>query len=152
MTVEAVTLPAVLVPRDVHDAIVNHARFCTPQEACGLVAVDGAGQLRMAYCLTNIEASPTNYTLDPTEHYRAMRHAERHGWEIGAVFHSHVNSAAYPSQSDVAGALEPAWLYLIVSLRGAEPELRGFHIDHGTVTEAQLALPSAWHGRRANGT
>jgi proteasome lid subunit RPN8/RPN11 len=131
------------VPAEARDAMVAHARFEFPNEACGLFAVDEAGRLRMVYCLTNAQASPTRYTLDSREHFKAMRHAEGLGWEIGGVFHSHTHSAAYPSPTDVSLALEPEWTYVIVGLGGPDPDVRGFRINAGTIDEVLLDVSNS---------
>jgi len=44
------------------------------------------------------------------------------------VMHSHTHSEAYPSATDVAAAPDPAWHYLIVSLKREKPEVRSFRI------------------------
>jgi len=125
------------LPGEMVAAMVAHARFTAPEEACGLLAADAGGRWRMVYCLTNREGSPYRFTVDPNEHYRAMRHAERNGWEIAGVFHSHPKSAAAPSATDVAGALDPDWLYVIVSLQRPDvPEVRSFRIRDGVVDSA----------------
>jgi proteasome lid subunit RPN8/RPN11 len=132
----------VALPAGVREAVVTHARFCAPEEACGLLAIDDTGTVRMAYCLTNIDRSPSAYTVDPTEHYHALMHAERSGWALGGAFHSHPRSGAVPSRTDVEGALEPRWLYLIVGLADPEsPEVRGWRIDRGAVNEVSLRSP-----------
>ncbi len=119
--------------------MVTHARFCHPEEACGLLASAVPGRLRFAYPLTNIEASRTSYTVDPTEHFRALQHAEARGWELTGVFHSHPHSEAFPSATDVAKALEPDWLYVIVSLADRdEPLVRAFWIREGHIAEETL--------------
>lgn len=129
-----------LVPPQINDAMIAHARFCYPKEACGLIAGNDQG-LRMAYCLTNVEASPTRYTIDPTEHFRALRHAEAQGWELVAVFHSHPHTEAYPSPTDVQRALEPNWLYFIVGLADpSNPRVRGFWIRDGSISEEHLLV------------
>ncbi|MDP8959482.1 MAG: M67 family metallopeptidase [Actinomycetota bacterium] len=129
------------VPPPIREAMVAHARFCFPEEACGLLAADQDGRLRMAYCLTNIEHSPTTFTLDPTEHFRALKHAERLDWHLAGVFHSHTHTAPYPSPRDVALANEPHWLYLIVGLADwAEPSLGGYWIREGKVLEEPLVV------------
>lgn len=121
------------------DAMVAHGRFTFPEEAVGLLASDDAGDMRMAYCGTNVLRSRSRYTLDPTEHYRALRHAEGNGWAISGVFHSHSASPAYPSPSDIAGALEPDWLYVVVSLADwAQADVRAFWIRKGRVVEEPL--------------
>lgn len=129
------------VPRPIYDAMVTHARFCYPEEACGLIAGDDAGGLEMAYCLTNAERSSTSYTIDPEEHFRALRHAERQGWDLVATFHSHPRSPAYPSATDRSLAAEPEWVYLIVSLANPEePVVRGYRLCDEGVAEVQIEI------------
>lgn len=124
------------LPTQICDAMVAHARFVHPEEACGLLAADASGRLRMVYCLTNRDRSPRRFTVDPTEHFHAMRHAERNGWELAGSFHSHPASRPYPSPTDVAGALDPEWLYVIVGMETPQhPEIRAFRISNGRVTE-----------------
>ena len=56
-------------------------------------------------------------------------------WEIAGVFHSHPKSAPFPSAADIAGALDPEWLYVIVGLQRPDvPEVRSFRIRDGVVT------------------
>ena len=105
----------VRLPTQVHQAIITHAAFCHPLEACGLLATDAHGDIRFVYALTNRAASPVRYVVDPTEHFRAIQHAEAAGWTIGGVFHSHPSGPAAPSPVDVADALEPSWIYLVAT-------------------------------------
>ena len=117
------------------DAMVQHARFCAPDEACGLLAVDRAGTPVMAYCLSNVHTSPRHrFTVDPVEHYRAMRHAEGNGWAIGGSFHSHPMGRAVPSSLDIAGAVDPHWWYAVVG-PVSRPEVRVFRIVGGVADE-----------------
>ena len=127
------------VPSEICEAIVAHARFCAPHEACGLLAVDREGAIRMAYALTNVDASPRRYTVAPYEHLMALRHAERNGWTIGGVFHSHPAAVPYPSRRDVAWALDPEWIHLIAGPVGA-PTLRAFRIAGGAVDELAIRV------------
>ena len=138
------TLSAVEVPATVYEAMIRHSESAAPSEACGLVAAGPDGRATMAYCLTNTDASPVAYTLDPSEHIRALHHAESKGWHLAAVFHSHPNGPAVPSATDVAKALEPEWLYVIVGLAGPDrPTVRGFRIVDGVVTEEPIVLEAA---------
>ena len=132
-------VPSVRVHPEMAEAIVQHGRFVAPNEACGLLAVDQAGDMRMVYCLTNVDRSALRFTVAPHEHYHAWKHAERNGWRIGGVFHSHTESAAEPSPADVAGALDPSWVYLIVGpMTASEPQIRAYRIVHGDVEEMTI--------------
>ena len=119
--------------------MIAHSLAWYPEEACGLLAADEGGRLCRAYCLRNVDHSPVAYTLDPQEHFRALRDAEAQGWHLAGVFHSHPQTSPHPSPTDVARALEPDWLYVLVGLGDrTAPEVRGFWIRHGKVEEEPL--------------
>ena len=122
------------LPDQIRRAILAHAENCVPNECCGLLAIDSEGRFRFAYPLSNADPSPVSYTIDPDEHFQAMRHAESVAWEIAGVFHSHPSGTAMPSMIDVQSALEPDWMYLIA----APGEIRGFYIRNGVIEEIAL--------------
>ena len=121
------------IPAEGAEAMVQHARFCGPEEACGLFAVGDDGVLSMVYCMTNTDRSTTSYTIDPDESFHAWQHAERCGWTIGGGFHSHPASPPVPSPSDLVG-LDPEWVSVIVGTR----ELRAYRIRGGVPTEVMI--------------
>jgi proteasome lid subunit RPN8/RPN11 len=129
----------VVVHHEHLDAIRAHARFNWPNEACGLVAADPRGRLTMVYCLSNLDASPFRFTVDPSEHFGAWRHATGRGWEIAGSFHSHPDSAAAPSSTDISRALDPNWAYFIAGpVRHGIIEVRAYRIRGGEVVEIEL--------------
>lgn len=131
------------MPAEIYRAMVAHARFSLPEEGCGLLAADEDGRLRMAYCLSNADRSPTSYRLDPQEHFRALCHAEAYGWHLAGVFHSHPDGPTQPSGADVARAREPGWLYVVVSLADrSAPAVLGYWIRDGEVQEEPLFAPA----------
>ena len=127
-------------PDQIRQAIESHARWVYPNEACGLIAVDADGDMRMAYCLTNIEDDSSRFTVDPVEHFHAQSHAERCGWQIGGSFHSHPHSVAFPSGQDVAAALDPTWVYVIAGPVTDAIPVRGFRIRAGAVSEIEFEV------------
>ncbi|MFH1331194.1 MAG: M67 family metallopeptidase [Actinomycetota bacterium] len=128
------------MPAEIRRAMAAHASSRLPDEACGLLAADTSGRLCMAYCLSNASPSPTTFTLDAGEHFRALRHAEARGWHLAGIFHSHPGGAACPSPTDVAQALEPDWLYVVVGLESpSAPEVRAFWIRGGGIEEEALS-------------
>lgn len=121
--------------------MVGHAYDGLPDEACGLFAGEpGTGLVRRFYPCRNAAASSRVYTVDPRDHLRADRDAEDRGLEIVGVMHSHTHTEAYPSPTDVAQAPDPAWHYVIVSLRPEAPVLRSYRIVDGTIDEEPVAL------------
>jgi proteasome lid subunit RPN8/RPN11 len=69
-----------------------------------------------------------------------MRAAEASGVEIVGVWHSHTHTDAFPSPTDVRQAVDPAWLYVIVSLRDQAPVLRAYRIRDERIAEVAVAL------------
>jgi proteasome lid subunit RPN8/RPN11 len=126
--------------------IVAHCFDGLPDEACGMLAGpmhdagEPTGDVTQVYPCRNADASARTYTVEPRDLLRAMRDAEAHGDEIIGVWHSHTHTDAYPSQTDVRQAVDPAWIYVLVSLRHGEPALRAYRIRDGAITEVGVAV------------
>jgi len=88
----------VKISREHIDEIVAHAREEAPNECCGIVASSDGAAVKV-FRATNAEASPVRYSLDPREQYGITKEIETQGWELGAIYHSHTRSPAYPSQT-----------------------------------------------------
>jgi proteasome lid subunit RPN8/RPN11 len=126
------------ISREHIDEIVAHAREEAPNECCGIVASSDGAAVKV-FRATNAEASPVRYSLDPREQYEITKEIETRGWELGAIYHSHTRSPAYPSQTDVNLAFYPDALYVIVSLAGdGAPDLRAFKIAGEQIEEVPL--------------
>jgi proteasome lid subunit RPN8/RPN11 len=130
-----------ILPRLVHDQMVAHCLTGLPDEACGLLGGDiGTGEAVTCYPTRNLAGSAKLYTVDPREHLRADRDAEAAGLSIIGVFHSHTHTEAYPSVTDVAQAPDPAWHYVLISLRDIQPVVRSYRIVDSVVTEEPVTL------------
>ena len=133
-------LPTALVfPANAFAEMIGHMYDGYPLEACGLLVGTGSRIERFVRC-TNVAESARLYTIDPRQHLRAERDAENAGFEVIGVVHSHTHSEPYPSPTDVAQAPDPAWHYVIVSLKRDAPETRSYRIVDGAVLEEQVAL------------
>ncbi|RJQ43255.1 MAG: M67 family peptidase [Gaiellales bacterium] len=122
-----------------YQSIIDHARACSPEEACGVLAGAG-GEVERVFLMENAEHSPTFYMMDSREQFEVFDAIERDGLELVAIFHSHPHSPPLPSAQDMELAFYPDALYLIVSLMGEEPEGRAFRIVEREVTEAGLEV------------
>ncbi len=121
--------------------MVGHAYDGLPDEACGLLAGEpGAEHARRFYPCRNAAESSRVYIVDPRDHLRADRDAEDRGLEIIGVMHSHTHTEAYPSPTDVAQAPDPAWHYVIVSLKREAAVLRSYRIVDGGIAEEAVSL------------
>ena len=124
-----------------YDQMVAHCLTGLPDEACGLLAGDGAsGTVSRCYLTRNAAASARVYSVDSRDLLKADRDAEAHGDELIGVFHSHTHTDAYPSPTDVAQAPDPGWHYVLVSLRDTHPVVRSYRIVEGTVDEEPVVL------------
>ncbi|MEX2275321.1 MAG: M67 family metallopeptidase [Actinomycetota bacterium] len=120
--------------------MVEHGLRGFPNEACGLVA-GTTDATEKFYALSNLDASPVSYRLDPTEQLRVFDEMDEHGWELQGIFHTHTHSEAYPSETDRSLAFYPDARYLIMSLSDREhPDLKAFWIVDGQVTQEELTI------------
>jgi proteasome lid subunit RPN8/RPN11 len=125
--------------------IVEHALESPRIECCGIVAVGPReeGPQRTAkrvYRAENIHASALKFEIEPIELFRLNEAIEAEGWEIGAIYHSHVRSAPFPSQTDVGFAAGwPGLEWVIVGLAGGgEPDVRSYLIEDADVREVPI--------------
>ena len=99
------------------------------------------GDAVRVYPATNAAASPLRYEIDGAEQYRIQMEIDEADLELGAIYHSHTRTAPYPSQTDINLAFYPDALYLIVGVADPRaPELRGYSIRDGQVSEAELVV------------
>lgn len=132
------TTPVVQLPDNLRQQIIDHCLSGLPNEGCGLVAMDGEVVMKV-YPTGNDFASPeAGYTIPPQDHVNSLLDAEAFGWRLGGVFHSHPSGSAEPSMVDVAAALDPDWLYMVVGLAGG-PEVRAWSIRNLEISEISLA-------------
>jgi [CysO sulfur-carrier protein]-S-L-cysteine hydrolase len=127
------------IDRQMLDEIVAHAREDAPDECCGMIG-SRDGRAVSLYRARNAEASPLRYVVHPQDQFRIMERMDERGEELGAIYHSHTRSAAYPSQTDVN--LAEGWpdpLYVICSIADRDsPDVRAFAIRDRAIEEVAL--------------
>jgi proteasome lid subunit RPN8/RPN11 len=108
--------------------IIDHARAEAPKECCGLLI--GRGHLiDEAVRSRNLDARPgTRFEVDPRVHVAAIRRLRGTDRSVIGCYHSHPSSPPVPSESDIAEAWYPDFLWIIVSLQSPQPELAGYRI------------------------
>jgi proteasome lid subunit RPN8/RPN11 len=138
-------LPTLRLTHAQYETVISHCFDGFPDEACGLLAGPFAngvatGTVSGAYPCSNADASARTYTVDPRDYLRATRDCEARGDEIIGVWHSHTHTDPYPSTTDVRQAVDPAWWYVIVSLKHGEPVLRAYLIRDGAIAETPVEV------------
>lgn len=141
---------SVVLPEAVRAGMVAHARAELPNEACGLVigsapAADGGVALRWVPT-RNRAASPYRYEIDGADLLRLTIESDDADEVFWAIVHSHVQSPARPSPTDIGLAFYPDALYVLVSLHPdqadpatGEPGVRAWRIVGGEVFEVAIA-------------
>ncbi|MEM7465372.1 MAG: M67 family metallopeptidase [Pseudomonadota bacterium] len=115
-----------LISRAILDAITAHCMADKSIESCGLVG--GRGELALSFYPThNIAADPShNFLIDPKDQLDAFKTMRSKSEELLAIVHSHPNSPATPSPTDLKTAAYPGTVYLIVSLMETEVSFGSF--------------------------
>jgi proteasome lid subunit RPN8/RPN11 len=128
------------------DELVAHVLEDPVNEICGVVAVDAGGSepgpahAMEVYRAANRHASPMKFEIEPAELLKMHNEIEDRGGRIGAIYHSHVRSSPYPSQTDINFAANwPGVEWIIVGLvDSSRPEIRSYLIEQGQVREVAL--------------
>lgn len=134
------------VAAGVLEMIGEHARTALPDECCGLLLGDDAF-VRLAWPARNELRSPTRYRVDPRDYLAAVRYGRRRGLDVVGAYHSHPESAAVPSRTDLAESAGERFLYVIAghASRPAGPEVRAFVFGGGNFEELRIvAVPQEW--------
>jgi proteasome lid subunit RPN8/RPN11 len=124
------------LPADLRAGILAAARAAYPGECCGLVVgvldLDRA-QITALHPARNLSDDPDRFDIDPTDHIVAQKSARATGHAVIGCYHSHPDGQARPSATDMAGAGQDNFLWLIA----AGEELAAFVYLRGRFTGAE---------------
>ena len=128
------------LPEEMRAAIIDHAMRDAPRECCGIIA-GRSGVPKKLYETRNVAAGNRFYEIDPAQlidlEFRELPAQEM---ELVAIYHSHPESPAYPSATDIELAFWPDAVFLICSLADRDrPVIRGFRIRDGAICEVTLS-------------
>lgn len=127
------------ISRHIIEAIIAHARQQLPHEVCGYLA-EKDGKVVAHYQLTNIDAAADHFSMKPEEQFAAVKDMRQKGLKLTAVYHSHPETPARPSQEDIKLAYDPNLSYVIISLAEAQEVVKSFKIEQGKVTPEPLEI------------
>lgn len=128
------------IPRPIYEEMFAHAKEGFPLEICGILGgqKDSVSKL---YRMTNTDASNEHFMMAPKEQFAVIKELRAAGLSTCAIYHSHPESPARPSQEDIRLALTPDVSYIIVSLADPKrPELKSFKIQDGKVTIEEIVV------------
>lgn len=122
--------------------LAGHARSCEPNESCAILfgsMTTEAVTVSDIFLTENAKESATEFAVPDGQLLRAYQKAEDAGTAIIGIFHSHPNSEAYPSDTDVKFMECNPVVWLIYS--GTRREFRAFVAD-GRIAEIRMAGPA----------
>ncbi len=120
------------IPKKLISDMISHALEQDPEECCGvLLGKDGTAV--SARRMKNVhENRVSRYTMDPLELLQVQTDADKDDQQFVAIYHSHTYTQGYPSETDVANAVDSGWtdpLYVLVSLvEKTRPVVRAYRI------------------------
>lgn len=133
----------ITIRKEDYESIVAYAQKGLPNESCGLAAgreEDGKRIIEKVYYLTNTDASPEHFSMDPREQFAAVKDMRANGLKPLGNWHSHPETPARPSIEDKRLAYDPEATYMILSLMESVPVLNAFHIEGGAVRCEELVI------------
>ena len=128
------------IPSNITEEMIAHAKADFPLECCGILAgKDDA--ISHIYKMINNDRSRVSYLMDSKEQIRVFKEMRTLGIEMKAIYHSHPNHPAYPSQTDVELAYYPEAVYIIISINDSrDTKVQGFRIINKEITEEELSF------------
>ena len=128
------------------NAILEQSRVEYPDECCGVILGKiGSDRPERLKPMINAAHSPTFYEFDSKDLLALYRELDDNDEEIVVIYHSHTETQAYPSRTDVSYASEPGAHYVLVSTRkeiAPENEFRSYRIIDDVVTEEDVVITS----------
>lgn len=126
------------LPDSLRQQMFEHALSRPSQEVCGLLG-GRREQASSYYPVKNAAPEPARrYLMEPAEQIAAMKDMRDRGETLVGIFHSHTDTPARPSPTDLALAYYPDTVYLILSLQSAPPELNAFYFDGGQFRQVSI--------------
>lgn len=132
--------------------IVDLCEAAYPSEACGLlVGHDDSVHAERTVTLSRIEPSAnvaegdnhSHFEVDPALRLRLQKELRGGPERVIGLYHSHPNSGAQPSKTDLLAAWEPDLVWLVTSVIGGQAVHTSAHVlvaEGGTMRFSQVAL------------
>jgi len=134
-----------ILPSDLRARIEQESRASFPRECCGLIEGERFGGTARALALhpaRNIAPARDRFEIDPRDHFAALKAARAKDRVLIGCYHSHPGGQAAPSATDLAGAGEEDFLWLVAALNAADGPLTlaGFVYSAASFFPVELIL------------
>jgi len=134
------------IPIHLWNTMQAHVERETPIEACGILGGKLSGEDLFAYIslpARNELNSAYRYRMDARDQLDAFKELEDRGLELAAIYHSHPQGPASPSNTDIEQAYYPDSVYLIWAFDGKRWQSRGYTIRSDIVQEIPVIITGA---------
>ena len=136
-----IRLEKIILTEQQKQILLDHAEHEKPNESCAILF--GLENQNMAtveriFLTKNIEESPVNFTISPEERLEADKIERETGFKIVAIFHSHPNSEAQPSNTDRKFMELNPEVWIILS--GISKQFRAFTLEKEILIETNHDL------------
>ncbi|GMR20944.1 MAG: hypothetical protein BMS9Abin36_1542 [Gammaproteobacteria bacterium] len=131
-------MKSVHLPRTLVTRLLSIAQRSPDQEVCGIISGTAEQAFLQVHPVDNVAKHPQqHFHLDDKSLIDTLRNIREAGNHLSAIYHSHPNSPAKPSLTDIEQHGYPDALYLIISLNTEGVlEMRGYYIHNKSVEEA----------------
>jgi len=130
----------ITIPEHIYDDLIRHAKEGFPLEVCGILGGTD-DTVSVNYRMTNTDASNEHFMMDPKEQFSVVKDLRAKRLSMLAIYHSHPETPARPSEEDIKLALTPDVSYIIISL--ADPEqagMKSFKISNSNVIAEEIVV------------
>ena|ERR1039457_1834859 len=132
----------ITISKTIYENLIDHAKKGFPLEVCGILGGSGEN-IFAAYPMTNTDASNEHFMMDPREQFSVVKDLRAKGYSMLAIYHSHPETPARPSEEDIRMALTPNVSYVIISLADPiRPDFKSFRIENGKVQAEHIKIVS----------
>ena len=122
------------------DGLIEYSKKEAPNEACGILAGKG-GKVEKVYQMANTDKSSKTFFMEPKEQLKVRKEIRNSGLEMAGIYHSHLETEAYPSAHDVGLAFYSETSYVIISIKDRDnPNIRSFKIAEGKIAEEEVRI------------
>ena len=120
--------------------MLRQAKAGAPIEVCGILA-GRDGQVQRLYKMTNTDQSNNHFMMIPEEQFKVVKDIRAVGLEMLAIYHSHPETPARPSEEDIRLALTLDVIYVIVSLQKTDKhDVKGFTIENNKAVKVPVEI------------
>jgi proteasome lid subunit RPN8/RPN11 len=133
------TFPMLPISFAIYSEMLAHCRESSPIEACGYLAAKEGTIVRL-FRMTNTDRSREHFSMDPAEQFQALKTMRQAGLSLAAVYHSHPDTPARPSDEDVKLAYDQTIAYVIISLLPGAEDIKCYTIQAGLVGRKEIVV------------